>query len=460
MIGQMTKKKQTLQEAFQALKEEGLSYEQLIDSFKDKEKQNHVEIFNALTVIFEEKLYHWFGTETGIYDEVRGGETGDEIEQIVMSALIAVVTGIKETAKTEYLLRFAKSDAPVIIIGESGTGKDLLAMVIHRISQKKGPYIKINAAELSETLFESEMFGHTKGAFTSAVQEKKGLLEDAENGTFFLDELGKMPMPLQGKLLRVIEKNEIRKVGEQKYKKAKIRFIVAFQQGEIKNILPDLLSRLKYPSGFVMPSLNEELIKYGKKIILFAKFNVMKDLKLQQNTKIILDKDLNDYLVTRTYKLNYRELENILHHAIMNRNPNQMDRLTMSCLDGLLDSHSHTADSSGIYPSMSLSEVLSDKEELDRIFIEQESVLMTLDYKNFKYIDIFSFLEKIGRLIAQGMVMHISNSNVTFKKAFFPSGCTESEYQDFMKNVGKKLLKKNITEFAKEYKKNTSHLNT
>lgn len=128
----------------------------------------------------------------------------------------------------ETVMRVAKIESTVYIYGQSGTGKELIAKALHVASPRKGkPFVAINCAALPETLLESELFGHEKGSFTGAVRSTKGLFSQAHEGTIFLDEIGDMPMSIQGKLLRVLEEREFYPIGSHKPVKVNVRVIVA-----------------------------------------------------------------------------------------------------------------------------------------------------------------------------------------------------------------------------------------
>ena len=139
----------------------------------------------------------------------------------------------------ELTRRVADSDIPIAIEGESGTGKELFAKALHYWSERRDqPFVAINSGAIPEQLLESELFGHVKGAFTGAQQEKKGLVEVAQDGTLFLDELGEMPLSVQVKLLRFLETGEFRRVGDVRVRKVKVRVVTATNRNmeeEVKN---------------------------------------------------------------------------------------------------------------------------------------------------------------------------------------------------------------------------------
>jgi two-component system, NtrC family, response regulator AtoC len=133
--------------------------------------------------------------------------------------------------------RVAASDATVLITGETGTGKELVANIIHQNSaRRQGPLIKVNCAALPETLIESELFGHEKGAFTGAVAQRKGRFEQAHKGTIFLDEVGEITLPVQKKLLRVLQEGEIERVGGTGVVKVDVRVLAATNRDLLKEV--------------------------------------------------------------------------------------------------------------------------------------------------------------------------------------------------------------------------------
>jgi two-component system response regulator HydG len=165
---------------------------------------------------------------------------------------------------TDVVSRVADTDAPVLLLGETGTGKSLLASTIHAESRRAtGPFVTVNCAALPEQLLESELFGHTKGAFTGAASARTGLFVEADGGTMFLDEIGDMAPALQAKLLDVLERGKVRPVGEAKERSVDVRVLAATHRNLKDNVLAgtfreDLLFRLDVVSFEVPPLRNRK----------------------------------------------------------------------------------------------------------------------------------------------------------------------------------------------------------
>ncbi len=206
----------------------------------------------------------------------------------------------------------AQTDIPVLIVGATGTGKELLAQAIHKASRRvSGPFVAVNMLSLSATLFESEFFGHVKGAFTGAVQTKTGYLGQAQKGTLFLDEIGDLPMDIQGKLLRILQEGEYMPVGKTQPKKADVRFIAATNQDletlvEEGKFRRDLYYRLRF--AFIrLPSLRERKDDIR---LLAADF-----LNTSPRPDVTLSEEAEAMLVCHDWPGNVRELKGVLEAA-------------------------------------------------------------------------------------------------------------------------------------------------
>ncbi len=212
---------------------------------------------------------------------------------------------------------FAPTNEMILITGETGTGKDLIARKIHELSPRKNnPFIAVNLASISNSLFESELFGHEKGSFTGALNEKRGYFEEANGGTIFLDEIGELPKELQGKLLRTIQYNQIYRIGNPKPIQLDIRIIAATNRNLVeavnnKEFRADLFYRLN--RGFIqLPPLKNR----GDDVILLAKhFLRISNITYKKQIRGFEDNVL-ELLRNYDFPGNVRELENIIFNAV------------------------------------------------------------------------------------------------------------------------------------------------
>lgn len=214
--------------------------------------------------------------------------------------------------------RAAASKANILITGESGVGKEVMAKFIHHQSSRKNmPFVTVNCASFSENLLESELFGHVKGAFTGAVDDRKGKIEEADGGTLFLDEIGEIPLSLQVKLLRVLEEREISPVGVNKKIPIDFRLISATKRNIKKmiknnNFREDLFYRVNTIAFDILPLRKR---KEDLKDFISYFFNKFAD---ETNTKIrSVEKGLKKRLLAYDYPGNIRELKNIIERLVV-----------------------------------------------------------------------------------------------------------------------------------------------
>lgn len=218
----------------------------------------------------------------------------------------------------ELAKKVAVTDTTVLLTGETGTGKEVFAQAIHQSSNRKNKnFVAINCSAFSHDLLESEMFGHISGAFTGATKDKKGLFEEANNGTIFLDEIGEMPLDLQAKLLRVIENGEFIKVGESKVTKVDVRIIAATNRDLLKEIetghfRQDLYYRLSV-FQIQLPSLKE---RTSDIVLLASHFLAIFNLKMNKKIKTLSD-DFISLLKLHNWPGNIRELKNVLERSVI-----------------------------------------------------------------------------------------------------------------------------------------------
>jgi two-component system response regulator HydG len=212
----------------------------------------------------------------------------------------------------------ARSGAPVLITGESGSGKERVARMLHEQSLRAaGPWVAINCAALPEALLESELFGHEKGAFSGAVQAKRGLFEAAHGGTLFLDEIGDMPLNLQAKLLRVLQEGEVRRVGATQTQKFDARVIAATHQPLEERVAQgsfrqDLLFRLEV-IRLRVPPLRER----GEDIPALANAFLQSSAARMEKPVSGFSEEALDVLLRHTWPGNVRELANAVERAVV-----------------------------------------------------------------------------------------------------------------------------------------------
>jgi len=212
--------------------------------------------------------------------------------------------------------QIAESDNYVLIWGESGTGKELVARAIHQISRRRSrPFIAVNAGAFASELFSSEFFGHERGAFTGAVQSKSGFFEKADGGTLFLDEIGELELPVQSKLLRVLQEGEYFRVGSTEKRGADVRIVAStnkdladeIEKGRFRR---DLFHRLNICSAY-LPPLRER----GGDVELLANFFLEQNAGASGKSITLIESEVLELLELYDYPGNVRELKNIIAEA-------------------------------------------------------------------------------------------------------------------------------------------------
>ncbi len=273
--------------------------------------QNHLEIMTGvanLASLARENVRHW----EGLKDENRTLRSQIDLEHDMVG------TSARMREVLELVQRVAPTASTVLIQGESGTGKELVARAIHRNSPRaERPFMAINCAAIAESLLESELFGHERGAFTGAVTQKKGKIEAAEGGTLFLDEIGELAPGMQAKLLRVLQEREFEPVGGTRSIKADVRVIAAtnrslqeaVQAGRFRD---DLYYRLNVVT-ITTPPLRER----REDIAVLAENFMAKMSKKCKVAQKRLSPQAQELLKQYDWPGNVRELENAIERAVV-----------------------------------------------------------------------------------------------------------------------------------------------
>jgi two-component system nitrogen regulation response regulator NtrX len=283
---------------------------------------------------------------------------GSNCEDIIGTS--AAINNIRETVK-----QAAESDARILITGENGTGKEIVARAIHLFSERaENPFVDVNCAAIPDTLIESELFGHEKGAFTDAVNTRKGRFELAHGGTLFLDEIGDMSLSAQSKVLRVIQEQKIERLGGEKIIETDVRIIAATNHDlekacEENRFRQDLFFRLNVIPIHI-PPLRERL-----EDIPFLLFHFLKTQKVETE----LDAGALEFLASHDWPGNVRELKNLAERiAVMHRG----DSLSGSDLQKLLNKkNKKSANSVNALPQDILSRSLNDaRDSFEKHYLE------------------------------------------------------------------------------------------
>jgi DNA-binding NtrC family response regulator len=217
----------------------------------------------------------------------------------------------------DYVEKLARSEVPVLITGETGTGKELVAQHIHHLSGRKGPFLAVNCGAISDHLAESEFFGHEAGSFTGASGRREGWFEAANGGTLFLDEIGDLPLALQVKLLRVLEEHEVVRIGSRKSIPVDVRLVAATNAdldhaASVGRFRSDLLYRLNIAQARV-PPLRERL----DDVLPLARHFLQKHSQRGGIATPELTPAAVEALLRHTWPGNIRELRNVIHFALL-----------------------------------------------------------------------------------------------------------------------------------------------
>ncbi|MCS6893750.1 MAG: sigma-54 dependent transcriptional regulator [Deltaproteobacteria bacterium] len=251
-------------------------------------------------------------------------QENEELKKLLgMNQIIGEASSFKQVLST--LDKIAQTDAPVLLLGETGVGKDVLARYIHNSSKRVGRFVSVNVTALPQDLIESELFGHEKGSFSGATQSKPGLMEIANKGTFFIDEIGDMPIELQPKLLRVLQDKRIRKLGSIKESFTDFRLVCAtckdlhalMKEGKFRE---DLYYRINLIT-IKIPSLRER----KSDIPLLANYFLdLAELRFGMGKKSVSDRTIRS-LLDYSWPGNVRELENIIYRLYLMTDEDYID---------------------------------------------------------------------------------------------------------------------------------------
>ena len=245
-------------------------------------------------------------------------ELGPVRKEDIYCGMVGRSTQMKHIFET--IQKVAQVDSTILIIGPSGTGKELIAQAIHQLSQRvRGRQVNVNCGAIPQDLLESELFGHTKGAFTGAIADHKGRFEQAHRGTLFLDEVGDMPMPLQAKLLRVLQTKQVEPVGGSQSIDVDVRVVTATHRN-----LEDLVAQGKFREDLyyrfnVIPIKVPPLKERRDDILVLISYFLSRYAGDEHSNMICFDEKSLELLMSYDWPGNVRELENIIERLVILR---------------------------------------------------------------------------------------------------------------------------------------------
>lgn len=426
-------------------------YEALQSKQKLKDTLNESAILQRNLLVKEEKLQQLklelvnkaaepsFGLEIKISELEKEIETlkltdQQDKEEFKTSSKQKIFEGIVyKSGKMEKVVSLVKKvapeDATVLIFGESGTGKELIANAIHNLSKRSNTnFVVVNCAALPDTLLESELFGHVKGAFTDAVRDKMGRFEEANNGTLFLDEIGETSENFQLKLLRVLQSGDFQKVGSSKTEHVNVRIVAAtnknlhklVREGEFRE---DLYYRLNV-INIELPNLNDR----NEDIEILAEY-----FASREDSEIKFSKAVMNKLIDNEWKGNVRELESVIKHALIFTKSENRKIIKLKDLPENLSKH--------------------DKDDLEKLIIE------SLREKEFSHSSINETAMELGGLSRtivsenfRGMFFRsFTQNNFDLKKSVIQLSNSDSE------EINSKVESK-VTTYLANIKKDLSEI--
>jgi DNA-binding NtrC family response regulator len=281
---------------------------------------------------------------------------------------------VKMQELREMIQTVAPSSATVLILGESGTGKELIAGALHSLSERReASYVRINCAAIPENLLESELFGHEKGAFTGAVKQKLGRVEEADGGTIFLDEIGDMSRPLQAKLLRFLEDGTFTRVGGNEELRVNVRLMAATNRDIVEAIRhhqfrEDLFHRLNVVQ-FRPPALRER----GQDIVLLGEYFLRHFSAAMKKKVQTLSAGAKQKLLAHHWPGNVRELRNVIERAVILETTSEIQARNLP--DFTIESGLRKAEGTHVAAGTSLDDAMAN--------FERELISQTLEQNRF-----------------------------------------------------------------------------